>query len=97
MIRAMSRNVMCIQLIHVGHVVFRKGLLNLIRSFGVFICKSVFVTVNISLYISDYHIVFNHMYVCHSSMLGHGYFANPDYLVVEAWIRPTVLFPSLLI
>ena len=27
-------------------------------------------------------------------MLGHGYFASPDYLVVKAGIRATVLFPS---
>ena len=34
------------------------------------------------------------MDVYHSRMLGHSYFTSPDYLVIKAWIRATVLFPS---
>ena len=39
-------------------------------------------------------ILFNHLDAYQSCMLGHSYLASPDYLVIKAWIRATVLCPS---
>ena len=49
---------------------------------------------NMAHFISNNHIVFNHMDASHSYMLGYSYFASPDYLVAKAWIRAIILLPS---
>ena len=50
--------------------------------------------VNMAILINDRLIIFTHMDVNHSTMLGQSFLSNPAYLVVQGWIRPTVLFPS---
>ena len=47
---------------------------------------------NMVLLINDNYVLFSYMNAYHSCMLGHSYFANPDYLVFKAWIRVKILF-----
>ena len=46
-----------------------------------------------ALLISDNNIVFSDIDAYCSCMLGCRYLACPDYLIIKAWIRATVLFP----
>ena len=53
-----------------------------------------FVATNITLNMNDHHIVLHKMGCLMLIMLGCSCFASPDYLILNAWIRATVLFPS---
>ena len=85
----------CGLLVHVGPIIFTKGLMGLITSVSLFssggVCLSLLTWLSISMIII---LSLNHIGVCQSCMLGHSYFTLPDYLVVKAWIEDTVLFPS---
>ena len=77
-----------------GSCYIYKSLMGHIILFGMFASGRVSLTVNIALYINDHHIGFSHIDFYCSCMLGCSYWASPDYLVVKAWIRVTVTFPS---
>ena len=49
---------------------------------------------NIASYINDNQILYCHVEVHSSIILGHSYFTSPDYLVMPARISPTLLHPN---
>ena len=49
--------------------------------------------VNVAFLINDNHILYDHMDVYHSNMLGKSYFWSAGYSVVHAWITAIILYP----
>ena len=49
---------------------------------------------NMALYIHDQHILYYHMDAYWSIMMWQSYFLHPNYLVVQRWIRATLIYPT---
>ena len=47
-----------------------------------------------ALHIDNNHILYYHMDVLWSNILGHSYFASHDYLALQRWIKAMFLYPN---